>query len=62
MTYESVNNIYGETKNSWDKERSAGGSSGGEGAALGARVSPLGLGSDVGGSIRNPSTFNGIAG
>lgn len=62
MAYDSYNRLYGLTRNAWNKDRSAGGSSGGEGAAIGARVSPIGLGSDIGGSIRNPSSFNGISG
>ena len=56
------NLIFGVTKNPWDLERTCGGSSGGAGAAVGAGISPLALGSDGGGSIRVPSCFCGIYG
>jgi amidase len=59
---ESANPVYGRTNNPYGLERTAGGSSGGEAAAIAAGLSPLGLGSDSGGSIRGPSHFNGIAG
>lgn len=59
---ESSNLIFGTTANPWDPARSAGGSSGGEAAAIAAGLSPLGIGSDVGGSIRIPASFNGIVG
>lgn len=62
MWMESANKIYGRTNNPYDRERTAGGSSGGEGALVGAGASPLGLGSDVGGSIRMPAFFNGVFG
>lgn len=55
MTFESMNELYGRVCNPWDKTKLAGGSSGGEGAAIAARMSPLGLGSDIGGSIRIPA-------
>ncbi len=58
---ESDNPLYGRTNNPWDLERSCGGSSGGEGAAIGAGASPLGLGNDIGGSLRIPAAFCGIA-
>jgi fatty acid amide hydrolase 2 len=57
---ESDNPIYGRTKNPYDLGRTAGGSSGGEGALVGAGVSPFGLGSDIGGSIRMPASFCGV--
>jgi fatty acid amide hydrolase len=57
---ESDNPLYGRTNNPWDIGRSCGGSSGGEGAIIAAGGSPLGLGSDIGGSLRNPAAFNGI--
>jgi len=60
MTYESTNFIYGRTKNAWDSKRSAGGSSGGEGALIASYCSPMGIGSDIAGSIRIPAIFNGI--
>lgn len=62
MWMESANRIYGRTNNAYDPTRTAGGSSGGEGAIIGAGGSPFGLGSDVGGSIRMPAFFNGIFG
>lgn len=62
MWYESDNRVYGRTNNAYDRTRIAGGSSGGEGAILGAGTVPFGLGADVGGSIRMPATFNGIFG
>ncbi|MDH5675032.1 MAG: amidase [Myxococcales bacterium] len=60
--FQSYNAIYGTTNNPWDLERSPGGSSGGESAALAAGLSSLGLGSDIGGSIRNPSHYSGVFG
>ncbi|MDB5487883.1 MAG: Aspartyl-tRNA(Asn) amidotransferase subunit [Reyranella sp.] len=52
--------IFGTTRNAWDARRTAGGSTGGGGAAVAARLSPLELGSDIGGSVRNPAHYNGI--
>ncbi len=62
MWMESYNHVYGRTKNPYDLRRGAGGSSGGEGAIIAAAGSPFGVGSDIGGSIRYPSAFNGVAG
>ena len=62
MWMESSNKVWGRTNNAHDPTRTAGGSSGGEGALVGAGGSPLGLGSDVGGSIRMPAFFNGVFG
>uniref|UniRef100_A0A3Q2VP46 Fatty acid amide hydrolase 2b n=1 Tax=Haplochromis burtoni TaxID=8153 RepID=A0A3Q2VP46_HAPBU len=62
MWYESHNHIYGITNNPYDLERIPGGSSGGEGSILGAAGSVIGVGSDIGGSIRMPCFFNGIFG
>ncbi|MBL8604433.1 MAG: amidase [Myxococcales bacterium] len=62
MWVESANHVYGRTTGAYDPARIAGGSSGGEGAAVGAAMSPFGLGSDVGGSIRLPAFFNGVFG
>ena len=59
---ESDNLVYGRTNNPYDTARHPGGSSGGEGAAIASGMSPLGVGSDVGGSIRGPAHFCGIAG
>ncbi len=54
--------MYGRTNNPWNFDRTPGGSSGGEGAIVAAGGSALGLGSDLGGSIRIPAHFCGIAG
>jgi len=62
MYMESDNLVYGRTNNPYDASRIAGGSSGGEGAIIGAGASPFGLGSDIGGSIRMPAFFNGVFG
>src|SRR5437764_10546523 len=62
MAYETDNAITGRTSNPWSLGRSAGGSSGGEAAAIAAGCSALGIGSDGGGSIRVPAHFCGIAG
>jgi fatty acid amide hydrolase 2 len=62
MWIESDNRVYGRTRNAYDPHRSAGGSSGGEGAAVGSGGSPVGLGSDIAGSIRVPAFFNGVFG
>jgi amidase len=55
------NEVYGRTNNPYDLERSVSGSSGGEAAIIAAGGSPLGLGSDSGGSIRDPAHFCGLA-
>ncbi|XP_074103703.1 fatty-acid amide hydrolase 2-B-like [Cotesia typhae] len=60
--FECTNPLYGLTVNPYDGRHSAGGSSGGEGALLGAGASVIGVGSDIGGSIRIPAQFNGIFG
>ena len=52
--------LFGTTVNAWDASRTAGGSTGGGAVAVAARLSPLELGSDIGGSVRNPAHFNGI--
>src|SRR5437763_12182385 len=62
MWIEAQNFVYGRTSNAYDPSRVAGGSSGGEGAAIGAGGSPIGLGTDIGGSIRLPAFFNGVFG
>jgi Asp-tRNA(Asn)/Glu-tRNA(Gln) amidotransferase A subunit family amidase len=59
---ESSNRVYGRTCNPYDAARTAGGSSGGEGAAVGCGGSPFGVGSDIGGSIRVPAFFCGVFG
>ena len=60
MAYVTENDLYGRTKNPWDLERTPGGSSGGESAAIAAGLSAGGLGSDSGGSVRVPAHFTGI--
>jgi Asp-tRNA(Asn)/Glu-tRNA(Gln) amidotransferase A subunit family amidase len=60
MAYETDNLLYGKTRNPWSLEHSAGGSSGGEAAAIAAGLSAGGLGSDSGGSVREPAHFCGI--
>lgn len=60
--WETYNVVFGRTNNPYDPRRTVGGSSGGEGALIGAGASPFGIGSDVGGSIRTPSSFCGIFG
>jgi amidase len=62
MTGETINNIIGYVPNPKNRLLSAGGSSGGEGALLGLRGSCLGVGTDIGGSVRFPSAFNGLYG
>ena len=59
---QSYNEVYGTTSNPWDVERTPGGSSGGSGAALAAGFTSLELGSDIGGSIRIPAHWSGVAG
>ena len=62
MTADSNNFIWGQARNPWSKMRSTGGSSGGEAALIAARCAPLGLGNDIGGSIRIPPIFCGVVG
>jgi fatty acid amide hydrolase 2 len=62
MWVETYSHIYGRCKNPYDPNRTTGGSSGGEGAIIGAGASPFGLGSDIAGSIRYPAFYNGIFG
>jgi amidase len=62
MAYETDNSVYGRASNPWDLERTPGGSSGGESAAIAAGCSAGGVGSDGGGSIRIPAHFVGICG
>jgi len=62
MAYETDNRVNGKTSNPWDLSKSAGGSSGGEAAAIASGCSMGGVGSDGGGSIRAPAHFCGICG
>ena len=60
--FQSYNDIYGTTNNPWDLQRAPGGSSGGSAASLAAGMTGLEMGSDIGGSIRNPAHFCGVFG
>ena len=62
VMHETDNPLYGRTNNPWNLDRSPGGSSGGEAAIVAAGGSALGLGSDLGGSIRQPAHSVGICG
>ncbi len=62
MWMETDNRLFGRTQNPYDLSRTAGGSSGGEGALIGAGAVPFGVGSDTGGSIRLPAFFCGVFG
>ncbi len=58
----TFNEVFGTTNNPYDVTRSAGGSSGGGAAAIAARIQPMGDGSDMGGSLRNPAAFCNVVG
>jgi amidase len=58
--FQTESPLFGTSKNAWDDRRTAGGSTGGGAVAVAARLSPLELGSDIGGSVRNPAHYNGI--
>jgi Asp-tRNA(Asn)/Glu-tRNA(Gln) amidotransferase A subunit family amidase len=60
LDYRTDNRVFGRTNNPWDLERTPGGSSGGEAAAIAACASSLGVASDMGGSIRIPAHFTGV--
>jgi fatty acid amide hydrolase 2 len=62
MWFESYNSVYGRTSNPYDLQHTPGGSSGGEGAAVGSGASVFGIGSDIGGSVRMPAAFCGVYG
>lgn len=61
MQLETANNIYGETLNPRNHRLTATGSSGGEAALMAMQASPLGVGGDIGGSIRGPAGLNGVS-
>ena len=62
MGSHTYNRVYGVTRNPYDPSKSAGGSSGGAGAALASGMLPIADGSDMGGSLRNPGNFNNVVG
>ena len=62
FTYQTQNHIFGKAINPYDRNRSTGGSTGGEAGLISSRCSPLGLGADMGGSIRIPASYCGIVG
>lgn len=59
-TFDTNNNIFGYCKNPWNKNRTCGGSSGGESGMVASNSAPIGFGSDLGGSLRIPSAFTGL--
>ena len=62
LWWQTDNLLWGQTPNPWNPELTSGGSSGGEASAIACGLSPLGVGTDVGGSIRQPAAFCGLAG
>lgn len=62
MMAETANNVFGRTLNPYNRKLTPGGSSGGESALIALRGSYLGVGTDIGGSIRNPCSFTGLFG
>ena len=62
LAAETVNDLFGRTLNPWNLDRTSGGSSGGEAAGISAGLSPLGIGTDLGGSNRLPSHYCNVVG
>jgi len=62
MCFDSGNYVWGLAKNPWNENRSIGGSSGGEAGLVSTHGSPIGLGTDIGGSIRTPCAYGGCYG
>ncbi|KAF9482262.1 general amidase [Pholiota conissans] len=62
MWGETFNHVFGRTTNPYNRNLTSGGSSGGEGALVALKGCPIGVGSDIGGSVRIPSAFNGVYG
>ena len=62
LSAETVNDLFGRTLNPWNLDRTSGGSSGGEAAVISAGLSPLGIGTDLGGSNRLPSHYCNVVG
>ena len=62
LSIHSTNYIWGTAQNVYDRERSTGGSSGGDAGLVAARCVPIAMGSDIGGSIRIPAHFSGLCG
>jgi amidase len=62
MGFHTTSRLYGDTRNPWAADRTPGGTSGGDGAAVATGMTALGLGNDSGGSVRIPAAFCGVAG
>src|SRR5262249_44780134 len=60
MLVSGVSSLHGVTRNPWNLSRNPGGSSSGAGAALAAGYTPVALGTDIGGSVRLPASYNGV--